>query len=371
MLNYVKSVGKMFSGVAAKYFTIRTTLSKDRAKIILNEYSPKPCGRIFSENNTRLHYDLQVIVPAYNAGENIRTCLNSVLSQQTKFDFLITVINDGSTDNTDAILKEITAEKNNILYVSQGNCGISSARNRGLQTIYGNYIMFLDSDDVLPPDTIEKIMTVAVDTGAEIVQGSWYDFCESPVQVINENKILESGIIANTVGLFSGYPWGKIYKHTVLKNFRFPEGYWFEDTPISYILAAMPFRFAVLSDFVYGYRRNPEGITAKSVYSPKAVDSYWITEECLREFDLFGVAYDQRAYEYLLKQSIMNWQRNKKRPRKIREAIFVLTCSLMDQYFLGFETKSKSMKVLERALREKRFMQYEMYMLGNYTIDNG
>ena len=149
-----------------------------------------------------------------------------------------------------------------------------------------------------------------------------------------------------------------------MKHFQFPEGFWFEDTPISFILAAMPYRFAAIKDVVYGYRFNPNGITAKSKYSKKAVDTYWITEECLHECPVFGIAYNQRIYEYLLRQCVMNFGRTRGQTRKVREAIFVLTNSLLETYFSGFVGEDMALKDLEYALRRKRFVQFEMIMLG-------
>ncbi len=119
----------------------------------------------------------------------------------------------------------------------------------------------------------------------------------------------------------SGVPWGKIYKAEVLQNFQFPEGYWFEDIPITFILTALSYRHKTITDVIYGYRLNPNGITAREGYYKKSVDTYWVTEKCLEEFPLFDLPYDQRAYEFLLQQSIMNARRTFKQPRMIQEDV--------------------------------------------------
>lgn len=119
----------------------------------------------------------------------------------------------------------------------------------------------------------------------------------------------------------SGVPWGKIYKAEVLQNFQFPEGYWFEDIPITFILTALSYRHKTIIDVIYGYRLNPNGITAREGYYKKSVDTYWVTEKCLEEFPLFDLPYDQRAYEFLLQQSIMNARRTFKQPRMIQEDV--------------------------------------------------
>lgn len=78
-----------------------------------------------------------------------------------------------------------------------------------------------------------------------------------------ENHIIpKEGVLNDNQGVFSGYPWGKLYKYNVMEHFQFPEGFWFEDTPLSFMIAAMPYRCAAIKDIVYGYRFNPQGITA-------------------------------------------------------------------------------------------------------------
>lgn len=220
--------------------------------------------------------------------------------------------------------------------------------------------MFLDSDDILPPNTIKLMLDIAYKNNLDILQGSWYSFNK----IKRENTILENGEGENRkVNYISGYPWGKIFKYSVLKNYQFPEGFWFEDTPISFMIAALPVRIATTENTVYGYRLNPDGITAKAVFNKKSIDSYWITEQCLQDFPLFDLKYDQRAYEYLLKQTLMNAGRIRKQPRKIRESVFVLTSFLKKEYFDGFKTNDPKMMEIEKALEKKRFVQFELLKL--------
>ncbi len=187
---------------------------------------------------------------------------------------------------------------------------------------------------------------------ADILQGGWYEFNDDGFKV--ERK----------VNNLSGFPWGKLYKYNFMEHFQFPEGFWFEDTPLSFILAALPYKSVVIDDFVYGYRINPEGICATAGRKKRSVESYWITEECLEEFEKFGVKYDQRAYEYLLRQSVMNENRVRHQPYGVREAIFVLTAELMEKYFSGFQTEIDEMKNIEEALRKREFIRFDLGTLG-------
>lgn len=359
-----KRIIKQAIARTAPLVTAASTLSLEDARANLNAVSPCPSGTCVANNIAKLEYDLQIIIPAYNVEKYIAECLDSVLAQDTDYRCLATVVNDGSTDRTGEILSayvEKFGEGCELEVVAQHNKGLSGARNAALSTLRGEYILLLDSDDVLPTDTIQHMLEAAKQTDADILQGSWYDFGTAGT---TQHLLSIDGVLSDTRGVFSGYPWGKLYKHTVLEHFRFPEGFWFEDTPVSFMLAAMPYRFAATKQVVYGYRFNPNGITATSGTRPKAIDSYWITERCLEEFPAFGLVYDQRAYEYLLRQSLMNWRRTKKQPREVRESVFVLTAGLIDRYFASLYTRDENLQQLEDALRKRQFKRFELIVFG-------
>lgn len=357
----IRKIINTVNSVFGNFVRVQSELSPDKARKYLQEISPKPKGTCYTKNKLFIQYDLHIIIPVYNAEKYIKECLKSVFTQLSKYRVLVTVINDGSTDQTKEILenakKLYEGSQIDIEIVNQDNRGYSGARNTALKVIRGKYIIFLDADDVLPRDTIKVMLDTAYKYDVDILQGSWYTFTNEKRE---EHRVKESGKESGSKGYISGYPWGKLYKYSVLENFQFPDGYWFEDTPISFILAALPLKCISIDHIVYGYRLNPEGITSKAVYSKKSIDSYWITEQCLKEFPKFKVVYDQEAYEYLLEQSIMNAWRVRKQKRKVRESEFILIAKLMDDYFKDFHTKNANMKKVESALRKKQFIRFEM-----------
>lgn len=341
---------------------LKSHMAESEARKTLMDWNPQPTGTCFAENKIELKYDLQIIVPAYNAEEYIGDCLRSIFSQKTHYKYQVTIVNDGSTDNTADMIDKLIKSQNDIpvRVITQPNRGLSGARNSGLSTIYGQYVMFIDSDDVIPPNAIENLLSAAYSTDTDILQGEWYNF---PTPKTSKSAhAAKKSVLTNSSDILSGYPWGKLYKYSVMKYFIFPEGYWFEDTPISFILAAMPYKFSTTACVAYGYRLNPKGITQSSITSRKSIDSYWITEKCLEEFPQFGLFYDQRAYEYVLRQSIMTWGRTRKQPIKIQKAIFILTNSLLKKYFDDFRTQNKKMKAVETAIKNKQFVRYEILM---------
>lgn len=105
---------------------------------------------------------VSIIVPAYNVEQYIAVCLNSLL-EQTYSNIEIIVINDGSTDNTFNILQEFQSKDSRILLYNQENKGLSETRNIGIQYASGEYVCFLDSDDWVDKETIEKAVEAIQD----------------------------------------------------------------------------------------------------------------------------------------------------------------------------------------------------------------
>lgn len=355
---------------AAAWLSVpKSRLSVDACKELLERYSPCPPGTCAAANQVDIQYDLQIVIPVYNVEKYVKVCLDSVLSQKTQYRILVTVVNDGSTDGSGDILRDYAKRDGShckIEIISQENRGFSEARNTGFKTIKGTYILFLDSDDILPPDTIETQLTEAYRLDADVLQGNWFVFSNTAQQKweVWKGSCYQDGIAQNGGTAISTYAWGKLYKHTVLKNFQFPSGFWFEDTPVSFILAGMPFHFYTTSQFVYGYRCNPAGISAIARFKRKSIDSFWITKRCLEEFPLFGLEYDERTLECFLLQSMMSWRRTRKQPRQIREAIFVLTSDLMNHYFSPMRLPlDPVLQKTGQSLRERRFIRFELLAL--------
>lgn len=100
---------------------------------------------------------LSIVVPAYNVQDYIKQCIDSCIDKLYENQYEIIVINDGSTDGTEDILKQYLPIKN-FLYLKKENGGVSSARNIGLKNASGKYVFFLDSDDYLEKDSIRILL---------------------------------------------------------------------------------------------------------------------------------------------------------------------------------------------------------------------
>ena len=168
----------ILSGVYAVYKLFlrkKSDLVLEDAEEILNGCSKKP--QMFSEiNNRDSEIDLSIIVPAYNAESTIEKCVESVIQQKVSFHYELIIINDGSTDNTKEIIKKY--KDSHIKLINQENRGFSGARNRGIDEAVGRYLMFLDSDDYLIGNCIQKMMETMKEEDADVVQGSYFSFDE-------------------------------------------------------------------------------------------------------------------------------------------------------------------------------------------------
>jgi len=98
---------------------------------------------------------VSVVVPCYNQGQYLSEALESVLSQTYK-NWECIIVNDGSLDNTDEVAKIYCDKDNRFKYIQKENGGLSSARNAGLNIMKGDYVQFLDSDDTIEPQKLEK-----------------------------------------------------------------------------------------------------------------------------------------------------------------------------------------------------------------------
>lgn len=111
---------------------------------------------------------VSVIVPVYNVEDYITDCVSSI-TMQTYKNLEIILVNDGSTDTSGEILEKLKIKDSRIILVDQKNGGVSKARNTGLDKASGDYIMFIDSDDWIDQEMVEKMLTIATTSKVGIV----------------------------------------------------------------------------------------------------------------------------------------------------------------------------------------------------------
>lgn len=186
---------------------------------------------------------VSVIIPVYNVEQYLRECLDSVVNQTLK-DIEIICVNDGSTDNSLSILEEYAANDKRIKVIDlKTNIKQGGARNRGLDIAQSDYIMFVDSDDYIEFNTLEKFYNAIIKNNCDIVISYFINFSsdtsEKSQKLCSQMEIYQNKHKKNT-GLyhfdknFNDYivgPVAKLYKKSIIDkyNIRFPENLIQED----------------------------------------------------------------------------------------------------------------------------------------------
>ena len=113
---------------------------------------------------------VSVVVPVYNCHEFLKECLDSLRNQMFG-NIEIIVVDDGSDDGSDFIAQEFANTDSRFTLLRQPNIGVGAARNRGLEAASGQWIVFVDADDILLPDAIRQMLDAATTSGANLVFG--------------------------------------------------------------------------------------------------------------------------------------------------------------------------------------------------------
>ena len=156
-----------------------------------------------------------------------------------------------------------------------------------------------------------------------------------------------------------GHAWGKLYRGALFEHLCFPEGYWYEDSLLSYLIFPNAKNVWVTGHMAYGYRINQAGIVKSSHGKPKSVDTYWITEELMAEHARAGLPADDAYFRYILLQIRLNQHRIADLPEEIQESVFVLTCDLFCTTYPA-DLDVSGNRTLIKALRTRDFGMYKM-----------
>lgn len=211
---------------------------------------------------------LSVIVPVYNVEPFIRECLDSILAQTYK-KFELILVDDGSTDCSGEICEEYAKKDERIRVLHKENGGLSSARNAGLDVAVGEYICFIDSDDIISPNYLSDLYEVITKQNVDLV------FCDIDSERLRDNVIKLKKplkLSADEAWEWLGdhntreyvqlvVAWNKIYSRKLFDELRYPVGKIHEDDFMINDLLKRVKEIAYLPTKLYHYRENPYGIT--------------------------------------------------------------------------------------------------------------
>lgn len=220
---------------------------------------------------------LSIIVPVYNVEKYVERCLKSILSQdfpETEYEVIIQ--NDGSTDNSLEVVKKVVEEHENCLVLCSQNRGLSAARNAALCHALGEYIWFIDSDDWIEPDAINKLLPY-MNEKYDVIQFGWNNVFSDGKK--EENHRMAGEMTGCQCLLFGDWPMGAQFSifnrewGTHLDaQFRFVEGIYHEDNEFTPRIIHQAQRVRVIDELLYNYFKGNQNSTLTKPNIKKCYD---------------------------------------------------------------------------------------------------
>ena len=214
---------------------------------------------------------LSIIIPVYKVEKFIDQCLNSIFSQKMAEDvFEVIVVNDGTPDNSMAIVEEYTSHAN-LIILNQKNQGLSMARNNGLKVCKGEYVWFVDSDDWLLPNSLsEVIVNIKKHPDVNVFSSVLlcvYESTGNQVPEYNPYKGLISGCDYIKRKYRQGAVQRFIFKKSFLdkENLNFYPGLLHEDSLFGFQMLYLANEVFILDHMVYAYRLRESGSIMSSI----------------------------------------------------------------------------------------------------------
>ena len=220
---------------------------------------------------------LSVIVPVYNAEKTLARCLDSILNQSyTGFELLL--INDGSKDSSANICGQYAKMDERITAIHTHNGGVSSARNTGLDFAKGAYITFIDSDDKIESEYLERLMKFCE---ADLVLCSSVTFPKNKKTIFQDAMYSAADDIGTCLSKYivAGftYPWGKLYRNSIIKDqkLKFDSNLYIgEDTLFinQYLLHVNSLKLSSYTGYIYTQGRKGQ-LSGKAITDTYLIDA--------------------------------------------------------------------------------------------------
>ena len=291
---------------------------------------------------------ISVIIPVYNASKTLRRLAKSLAMQIDK-DFEVIFINDGSTDESGEILKEICKTEKNYKVITTKNGGAAAARNLGIEKAEGEYICFVDSDDIISPNYLKKMRALMVENDADVVCVKYArNKTDSFEKLSDKSEVMCGGEAINALlqmNIDNG-PFAKLFSRKAVGKTRMPNVAVAEDLYFNYRVLKHATKVIVNDSVLYAYIENKGSLSTKfstvrmgSLVAVKKIDAeensfYSMARVFMEAYficELIVLAKGTREYvaEYetvcdILKKTrkkILNDKRSTKRQRLIATAL--------------------------------------------------
>ena len=221
---------------------------------------------------------ISVIVPVYRVEKYIIDCVRSII-HQTYTNLQIILVDDGSDDNCPRICDKFALDDRRIEVIHKKNGGLSSARNAGIERAYGAWILFVDSDDFIAVNMIEKLADIVDKTGADIAVCDYEQIPEGrKFDIIRREEVDEVKVLGTFDAEARFYEpgrmgqcmvaWNKLYRKNLFDKegipVRYPVGKIFEDGFTTYKLVYNASKVAFTDEVLYFYRQRGDSIMSRN-----------------------------------------------------------------------------------------------------------
>lgn len=217
---------------------------------------------------------LSIIVPVYNVEKYIRTCLRSIFNQNLDEKcFEVIIVNDGTPDHSMDVIQDIIEQHKNITVINQKNQGLSVARNVGMAAAKGQYILMIDSDDLLIENSLKPLLELAIESQTDVVVADYYEMSNADINSTEINlpdfediqieKKTGEQMFFNFLRIHNYTVWRSLYRKDFLSYHKitFYPGIYCQDKPFTHEVYLRAKTCIKVSWPIYIYRRHPQGVS--------------------------------------------------------------------------------------------------------------
>lgn len=239
-----------------------------------------------------IHDLISVVVPVYNVESYLDRCVKSIIDQ-TYSNLEILLVDDGSTDNSSVLCDAWALKESRIKVIHKTNGGLSDARNVGMTNSMGEYIAFIDSDDWIAPEMLERLIKSIQENKSDIsacaVEMVWGDGTPSKLLTVRTNCVLsciEAQKALLEESLLKQPVWYKLYKRSCICNILFEVGKYHEDVFWSFQAIGNANSVSLIDYIGYYYYQRPNSIMGAG-YSLKRLDVIEAYTKRVQYFDKY------------------------------------------------------------------------------------
>lgn len=257
--------------------------------------------------------EISIIVPVYKAEQYLHSCVDSILCQ-TFSDFEVFLVDDGSPDNCGAICEDYVRRDSRVRVIHQENQGQSAARNHALEQARGQWICFVDSDDLIHPQTVEILYQAAKASGSGVSMCTMTQSHQLPEDFFRSREDgfevipMDDGHLCDLFDRGEYPAWvacAKLIRSDLIAVHPFCPGRVYEDNEAvcHWVCAAQ--QLARVPQDLYFYRTNPES-TTQVAFSRKRLDYLWALEQIIRFYTSRQFAGMRQRFAQLYTQETVN-----------------------------------------------------------------